>query len=239
LADKGKNSFLEANLMSRVLFSIFITLLLPFAFDASAVAQRSNHGAAVEKCGGRIYEPKEVSQRPKFGPGTSPDLTPEALAHAVRGLVLLSAVLCRTGKVTDVQVIEGLPFGMTEKVIEATRQIKFEPAQRNGHRVSEKTRFEYEFCYIGDRRPPAQEPIAGRNIERVEITGLRSSLSEEIMSHLKTRPGESYSQEQITADLQSILALGFFDRKETRVRVEEGSQGGVNVVFELTELPPK
>ena len=59
------------------------------------------------------------------------------------------------------------------------------------------------------------------------------------MSHLKTRPGESYGQEQITADLQSILMLGFFDRKETRVRVEEGSRGGVNVIFELVELPPK
>jgi TonB family protein len=225
--------------MSKVLFSIFVTLLLAFAFASSAIAQKSTQGAAGEKCGGRIYEPKEVSQRPKFGPRTSPDLTPEALAHGVRGRAVLSAVLCRTGKVTDVQVIEGLPFGMTEKVIEAARQIKFEPAESNGHRVSEVTRFEYEFSYIGERRPPAQEPIAGRNIERLEIIGLRSRPSEEIMSLIKTRPGESYSQEQITTDLQSILALGFFDRKETRVRVEEGSRGGVNVIFELVELPPK
>ena len=225
--------------MSKVLFSIFITLLLAFTFDSSAIAQSSTQGAAGEKCSGRIYEPKEVSQRPKFGPRTSPDLTPEAVAHGVRGRVVLSAVLCRTGKVTDVQVIEGLPFGMTEEVIEATRQIMFEPAERNGHRVSEKTRFEYEFSYIGDRRPPAQEPIAGRMIEIVEITGLRSRESQEIIAHLKTRTGEPYRQEQVMADLQSILALGFFDRKETRVRVEEGSRGGVNVIFELVELLPK
>jgi TonB family protein len=213
--------------------------MLTLAVAARTLGQSPGGTAMGEKCDGPIYEPQEVSQRPKFGPRTSPDLTPEALAHGVRGRVVLSAVLCRTGRVTDVQVIEGLPFGMTEKVIEAARQIKFEPAESNGHRVSEVTRFEYEFSYIGDRRLPAHEPIAGRNIEGVEITGLRSRTSEEIMLHLRTRPGESYGQQQITSDLRSILALGFFDRIESRVRIEEGSRGGVNVIFELVELPPK
>jgi TonB family protein len=225
--------------MNKVLVLIAITLLLTLAVAAPTLGQSPGGAAEDEKCGGRIYEPKEVSQRPKFGPRISPDVTPEALAHAVRGRVVLSAVLCRTGKVTDVQVIQGLPFGMTEKVIEAARQIEFQPAEKNGQQVSEIIKLEYDFSYIGDRRPPAEGPIAGRNIERVEITGLRSRPSEEIMSLLKTQRGESYSQEQITADLQSILALGLFDRKETSVRVEEGSRGGVNVIFELVELLPK
>jgi len=213
--------------------------MLTLAVTARTFGQSPGGTAVGEKCDGPIYEPKDVSLQPKFGPRTSPDLTPEALAHSVRGRVVLSAVLCRTGKVTDVQVIEGLPFGMTEKVIEAARQIKFEPAERSGHRVSEVTRFEYEFSYIGDRRPPAREPVDGREIESVEISGLRSRQSEEIMLRVKTRPGECYSQEQITTDLQSILALGFFDRKKTRVLVEEGLRGGMNVIFELVELPPK
>jgi hypothetical protein len=225
--------------MRKALFSILATLLLAFGFDAAAIAQGSNIVANAEKCSGRIYEHTEVTKRPKFGPRTSPDLTAEALAHTVRGQVVLSAVLCRTGKITDIKVIEGLPFGMTERVIEAARQIKFEPAERNGHKVSEKTQLEYNFSYLGDRRPPAQEPIAGRLIERLEITGLRSRASQEIMAHLKTRPGEPYRQEQVMADLQSLLALGFLDPKETRVRVEEGIRGGINVVFELAELQPK
>jgi hypothetical protein len=212
---------------------------MTFACDAVIIAQGSNKVVNDEKCGDRIYEHTQVTQRPKFGPRTSPDLTAEALAHNVRGRVVLSAVLCRTGKLTDLTVIEGLPFGMTERVIEVARQIKFEPAERNGHKVSEKTQLEYNFSYIGDRRPPAQEPIAGRLIERVEITGLRSRGSQEIMAHLKTQPGEPYNQEQVTADLQSLLALGFLDPKETRVRVEEGVRGGINVVFELVEFQPK
>jgi hypothetical protein len=225
--------------MRKALFSVVVTLLMTFAFDAVIIAQGSNNVVNDDKCGGRIYEHTQVTQRPKFGPRTAPDLTAEALAHNVRGRVVLSAVLCRTGKLTDIIVIEGLPFGMTQRVIEVARQIKFEPAERNGHKVSEKTQLEYNFSYIGDRRPPAQEPIAGRLIESVWITGLRSRGSQEIMANLKTQPGEPYNQEQVTADLQSLLALGFLDPKETRVRVEEGDRGGINVVFELVEFQPK
>ena len=222
-----------------LLFSILATLLMAFGFDAAAIAQGSKTVVNDEKCGGRIYDHKEVTQRPKFGQRTSPDLTAEALAHSVRGRVVLSAVLCRTRKITDIKVIESLPFGMTERVIEAARQIKFEPAERNGHKVSEKTQLEYNFSFIGDRRPPAKEPIAGRLIERVEVTGLGSRGSQEIMAHLKTRPGEPYRQEQVMADFQSLLAQGFLDRLKTMVRLEDGVRGGVIVVFELVEFQQK
>ena len=38
-------------------------------------------------------------------------------------------------------------------------------------------------------------------------------------------------------DLQAILALGFFDKTKTRVSTEEGARGGINVIFEVAELP--
>ena len=225
--------------MRTALFSIIAALLLAFGFEAAVIAQGSNSAVNDEKCVGRIYEPKEVSLRPKISSKPSPGYSAEAIAQNVRGRVVLKAVLCRTGKVTNVQVIESLPFGMTEKAIEAARAIEFEPAERNGRRVSEVIRLEYNFGYIGDRGSPAQEPTAGRLIERVEITGLRSRGSQEIMALLKTRPGEPYRQEQVMADFQSLLALGFLDKLNTRVRLEEGTRGGVNIVFELVELQPK
>lgn len=225
--------------MRRALCRIIAALLLAFGFDAAVIAQGPNSAVNDEKCVGRIYEPKEVSLRPKISSKPAPNYSKEAIAHDVRGRVILKAVLCRTGKVTNVQVIESLPFGMTEKAIEAARAIEFEPAQRNGRRVSEVIRLEYNFGYIGDRGSPAQEPTAGRLIERLEITGLRSRSSQEIMAHLKTRPGEPYREEQVTADFRSLLALGFLDPLKTRVRLEEGTRGGVNVVFELVELQPK
>jgi TonB family protein len=225
--------------MRKAVLCILATLLMAVGFEAAAIARGSNIVVNDEKCVGRIYEPKEVSLRPKISSKPEPGYSAEALAHNVRGRVVLTAVLCRTGKVTNVQVIESLPYGMTEKAIEAARAIKFEPAERTGRRVSEVIRLEYNFGFIGDRGQPAQEPTAGRLIERLEIYGLRSKSSQEIMAHLKTRPGEPFSQEQVMADFQSLLALGFLDRLESRVRLEEGVRGGINVVFELSELQPE
>ena len=68
---------------------------------------------------------------------------------------------------------------------------------------------------------------------------MRSRGSQEIMAHLKTRPGEPYREEQVMADFQSLLAQGFLDRLKTRVRLEEGVRGGVIVVLELVEFQPK
>ena len=120
--------------MRRALFSIFVTLLMVFGFEAVAIAQGSSIVVNDEKCVGRIYEPKEVSLRAKISSKPSPGFSAEATAHSVRGRVVLAVVLCRTGRVTNVQVIESLPFGMTEKAIEAARRIEFEPAERNGRR---------------------------------------------------------------------------------------------------------
>jgi len=147
----------------------FLSLIILVTFNASAAAQSSDQAVAVKECSGRIYEPKEVTVRPKFGQRPPPSLTPEAIEHNVRGLVILSAVLCRNGRVTDIQVIKGLPFGITEKAIEAARQINFTPAEKDGETVSEVIRLEYEFHYLGEKGPPAQQPIAGRMIEDVEF----------------------------------------------------------------------
>ena len=98
---------------------------------------------------------------------------------------------------------------------------------------------DYNFSYLGERRPPAKEPIDGRLIESIELTGLRSKSPQEIMPILKTRAGEPFKDERTRADLQALLALGFLEPRNTRIRIEEGIMGGVNVVFELSERQPK
>ena len=47
--------------MRKALFGILATLLMVFGFEAVAIAQGSSIAVNAEKCGGRIYEPKEVS----------------------------------------------------------------------------------------------------------------------------------------------------------------------------------
>lgn len=74
-------------------------------------------------------------------------------------------------------------------------------------------------------------------VETVDIQGNRRLRDEDLLYYIKTRPGDVYSQEQLERDLKELLSLNFFDKVETRVLTEPGVRGGVNVIFEVKELP--
>ena len=76
-----------------------------------------------------------------------------------------------------------------------------------------------------------------RLVESVDITGNRRLRKDDILYYVQTRPGDPYNEQQIQRDLQAILNLGFFDKTSTRVLTEDGARGGVNVIFEVKELP--
>ncbi|MDQ3174964.1 MAG: outer membrane protein assembly factor BamA [Acidobacteriota bacterium] len=76
-----------------------------------------------------------------------------------------------------------------------------------------------------------------RLVESVDITGNRRLRKDDVLYYVQTRAGDPFNEEQIQRDLQAILALGFFDKTATRVLTEEGARGGVNVIFEVKELP--
>ncbi len=215
--------------MRKFLASIALLLLML----ASMSAQEQGRGVSNENCSGPVYKHSEVSRKATFSSRPSPSLTDEAIANGVRGQVVLSAVLCRTGTVTDVQVIEGLPFGVTERVIEAARQSKFSPAEKGGQPVSVATRFVFKFSYIGERGPLAQGPLVGRMIESVEVGGYREGQSDGLWGRMKTRSGEIYNKEFIEQDWRMLLEAGDFDKDASTLRIEEGERGGLVVVFEL------
>src|SRR6266849_1399745 len=78
---------------------------------------------------------------------------------------------------------------------------------------------------------------ASRLVEEVAVIGNRRLSKEDILRHVKTKPGEVYSWKQVQRDLQSVLASGVFDRVQTRVLQESGLRGGVVITFEVVELP--
>ena len=82
---------------------------------------------------------------------------------------------------------------------------------------------------------PAQR--SSRLVEGVAVIGYRRLSKEDILKHVKIKPGEVYSWKQVQRDLQSVLALGVFDKRETRVLQETGQRGGVVIIFEVVELP--
>jgi outer membrane protein insertion porin family len=76
-----------------------------------------------------------------------------------------------------------------------------------------------------------------RLVESVEIIGNRRLRKDDVLYYVQTRPGDPYNEEQVSRDYQTILSLGFFDKTQTRVLTENGPRGGVNIIFEVKELP--
>ena len=102
-----------------------------------------------------VYGSSEVKKRARLleSPGaTYPD---EARAAAASGEVRLRLVLAADGTVKYVFPMKSLKYGLTEAAIEAARQIKFAPAIRDEHPVSQFATLVYEFRKGKDksRRP--------------------------------------------------------------------------------------
>ena len=223
--------------MSRIFGFVFVALMFVGVFNTGAAAQGTNQQSG-EKCDGVVYQPKEVSLKAKITLNAPPTYPAEARTHNVSGRVALTAVLCRSGRVTDIQVVKGLPSGLTESAIKAAKEIKFEPAVKDGEAVSQATQLEYGF----NLNPPghralAKEPVEGRIVELIAVVGLVCHSRDEIWGHIKTRIDSPYNKDRGDQDLKALLALGYFDSKQTHLRVEEGERGGVELAFMLKELP--
>src|SRR5258705_1949839 len=91
--------------------------------------------------------------------------------------------------------------------------------------------------FAAPRRVTAQQTQPQRLVESVDITGNRRLRKDDILYWVQTRPGDPYNIDQVERDYQAILALGFFDKTDTRVLTENGVRGGVNIIFEVKELP--
>ncbi len=74
-------------------------------------------------------------------------------------------------------------------------------------------------------------------VEAVDIQGNRRLRDDDLLFYIETRAGNVYDPRKLERDLQAILALNFFDKTATRVLTEPGARGGVNVIFEVKELP--
>jgi len=65
-----------------------------------------------------------------------PDYTNEAWAAGIRGDVVMRATIDEHGEVVAVEVLHGLPHGLTEAAVDAVRRWKFRPATRRGEPVA-------------------------------------------------------------------------------------------------------
>jgi TonB family protein len=87
----------------------------------------------------------EVDQRPRVLFKPEPQYTEEARRNQTTGRVVLRVVFASNGEVVQIRAVRSLPFGLTERAIAAARQIRFEPAMKEGHPVSVFMQLEYNF----------------------------------------------------------------------------------------------
>src|SRR3981081_4101085 len=85
-------------------------------------------------------------------------------------------------------------------------------------------------------RVRAQQPQQ-RVVEEVDVQGNRRLRKDDILYWIQTRPGDNYNPDQVERDLQAINGLGFFEKTETRVTIEDAPRGGIRVTFIVKELP--
>jgi TonB family protein len=96
--------------------------------------------------GGDIVEPVSAGDHKAmivYKP--EPGYTEEARRKRVSGTVILRVTLSPNGDVTNIEPIQGLPNGLTERAIRVARQMRFFPARMGGRQVSQTVILEYNF----------------------------------------------------------------------------------------------
>ena len=93
----------------------------------------------------KIFTGKEVYRKVRLAMKPEPRYTEAARQNEIAGTVVLKVVFASNGSVTNIMTVSGLPYGLTERAIDAARKIKFIPAMKDGKFVSMWMQLEYNF----------------------------------------------------------------------------------------------
>lgn len=92
-----------------------------------------------------VFTGRQVAIKVSVVTKPEPRYTEEARRNQIAGTVVLRAVFSSSGSVTNIHAVSGLADGLTERAIEAARQIRFIPAIKDGRFVSTWIELQYNF----------------------------------------------------------------------------------------------
>jgi len=212
---------------------------LVLCISIASHAQNESPATIGGRCAGQIYRAANVTRPARLNDFGELTIPREARERKVRGTIVINAVLCRNGRVTDISVVSGLPFGLTQSAVNKLLDAQFRPAELNFHSVSQALQFQFSVSESGVSTVVKTEfsDAVARLVEEIEIIGNRRTEPHQILSQIKTQVGDPYDPVQLNRDLLTILKTGSFDKTGTRVLVDDAIRGGVHVIFEVVELP--
>lgn len=85
--------------------------------------------------GGGPYRPGSGINPPRLLREVKADYTEDARRRSISGEVVLEIVVRRDGSVGDVRILKGLDRGLNDRAVQAVRQWRFAPAERQGAAV--------------------------------------------------------------------------------------------------------
>jgi TonB family protein len=94
---------------------------------------------------GKSFTGRQVERKVILIIKPEPAYTEDARKNKITGTVVLKVVFSSNGSVVNIRTVSGLPYGLTEKAIDAARKIKFIPAAKDGKFVSMWMQLEYNF----------------------------------------------------------------------------------------------
>ena len=96
-----------------------------------------------QECSFAIYSSKQVDRKVRILAKPEPRYDKKELRKYGHSVIVLRAVFCGSGQVTDIKVQRGLSDALNERAVEAARKIRFIAAEKDGQKVSQVLIVEY------------------------------------------------------------------------------------------------
>jgi TonB family protein len=112
-------------------------VVMTVVFASLVTAQQPVSKNESPECSITTYSGKQVDKKVRILAKPEPRYDKKDLKKSAPGEIVLKAVFCGSGEVTDIKVQSGPSDGLNEKAVEAAKKIRFEPAEKDGAKVSQ------------------------------------------------------------------------------------------------------
>ena len=123
--------------------TLLIESLLIVFIGAWTVSAQSPKPSPTPECSLLVYTSKEVDRKVKVLDYPAPRFDSYEIATHSPAVVILRAIFCGDGKVTDIKVQRHVSQSLDDEAIRTAKTIRFQPAEKDGKRVSQWMTLEY------------------------------------------------------------------------------------------------